>query len=130
MSRRLRTAGRALAVAGVAILAGGGPGAAAPRPASRLLVYAQEWHLFASRAVLPAGPVSVELWNRGQDAHDLRVRRLSPRGAYGPVDGAAASTDSGQIRSAVWTLRPGRYELYCAMPGHMAAGMHSELTVT
>ena len=44
---------------------------------ARLLVYAQEWSLWPSRPSVHAGRVIVQLWNRGQDAHDLRVRRLS-----------------------------------------------------
>ena len=102
---------------------------ARPRPPARMLVYAQEWSLWPSRTSLPAGRVSVELWNRGQDAHDLRIRRLNRRGAMvGPAQRAAA-TSSGAISNANWRLRPGRYELYCSMPGHRARGMQTVLTV-
>jgi uncharacterized cupredoxin-like copper-binding protein len=33
------------------------------------------------------------------------------------------------IAVATVTLRPGRYELLCKVPGHYAAGMHAELDV-
>ena len=101
-----------------------------PAPA-HLLIYAQEWSLWPSRSSLPAGPVQVELDNRGQDAHDVAVRRLAGRGTMvGPVLARVAPTPSGVLRHAVWHLRAGRYELVCTMPGHMAAGMHADIRVT
>jgi uncharacterized cupredoxin-like copper-binding protein len=124
----------------VSVLCAGGVGAAvavAPPPASaahtrypaRLLVYAQEWSLQPSRASLPAGPVVVQLWNRGQDAHDLRVERMSASGAMvGPIQGVKI-TPPGTVSTARWTLAPGRYMLFCSLPGHMAAGMHVNITV-
>jgi len=102
----------------------------AVQPAANMLVYAQEWSMYASRATVPAGPVSVQLWNRGQDQHDLRIRHVNVRGMYGRVDGAVNVTSSGAITKASWTLRPGHYELYCSLPGHLMKGMHFTLTVT
>ena len=70
----------------------------------------------------------VQLWNRGQDAHDLRIRRL---GAHGQMVGRAgtAVTASGALSQATWKLGKGRYELYCSMPGHLKRGMHALLIV-
>jgi plastocyanin len=80
---------------------------------------------------VPAGTVAVELWNRGQDAHDLRIRRLNSSGQMvGPVVGAVQYTLPGKVTKATWRLRtPGRYELYCSLPGHAALGMVAKLTV-
>jgi hypothetical protein len=117
----------------VALLAPcGGVAAAASRPApAHLLVYAQEWSLWPSRPSVPAGTVIVQLWNRGQDSHDLRIRRLDARGQMvGPVLGAVRITPSGQLSQAIWHLRAGRYEIYCSLPGHLAMGMHARLRVT
>jgi hypothetical protein len=98
-------------------------------PPARMLVYAQEWSLWPSRAALAAGAVIVQLWNRGQDAHDLRIRRLGRGGGMtGPAQGIAV-TQSGRLRQASWRLRRGRYELYCSMPSHLARGMHTLLVV-
>jgi plastocyanin len=74
----------------------------------------------------------VELWNRGDDAHDLRIRRLNAAAQMvGPVLGAIRTTTSGGLSKATWRLRaPGRYQLYCSLPGHLALGMKAELTVT
>lgn len=101
---------------------------ASTRAPAHLLVYAQEWSLWPSRTSLPAGRVVVQLWNRGQDAHDLRVRRLRHGRMTGPAQGIKA-TLPGALSTATWRLRPGRYELYCSMPGHMQMGMHTQLSV-
>ncbi len=100
-----------------------------PRPPARILVYAQEWSLWPSRPSLPAGHVIVQLWNRGQDAHDLRIRRLDKRGQMtGPAQ-AVRVTESGKLSRATWRLSKGSYELYCSMPGHLKQGMHARLAV-
>ena len=109
-------------------LALAGSGASA-KPPARMLVYAQEWSLYASRASVPAGRVVVQLWNRGQDAHDLRIRRLSHTGRMvGPAQ-AIAKTVSGSLGQGHWRLKPGRFELYCSLPGHLRRGMRMRLTV-
>jgi plastocyanin len=101
-----------------------------PAP-THLLVYAQEWSLWPSRGSLPAGTVYVELWNRGQDRHDLRIRHVNARGQMvGPIDGAVRVTASAGISYATWHLKRGRYMIYCSMPGHFARGMHARITVT
>ncbi len=93
-----------------------------------MLVYAQEWSLWPSRASLPSGQVEVQLWDRGEDAHDLRIRRLRNGRMTGSAQ-AVAVTQSGDIGSGTWHLGPGRYELYCSLPGHLMRGMHTTLVV-
>jgi hypothetical protein len=119
----------AVAVVLVAAVSAAGAMARGSHPASRMLVYAQEWSLWSSRHALPHGRVIVQLWNRGQDSHDLHIRRL---GRHGHMVGDAqtvAVTISGAIRQATWRLTPGRYELFCSMPGHLAMGMHTVVIV-
>jgi uncharacterized cupredoxin-like copper-binding protein len=102
---------------------------AASRLPSRMLVYAQEWSLWPSRASVPAGKVTVQLWNRGMDAHDLRIRRVNQMGAMiGRAEGVAV-TASGQLHQSTWRLGAGTYELYCSMPGHAARGMRVRIRV-
>lgn len=122
--------GVAVAPGASATSASGKTSAATRTGPAHLLVYAQEWSLWPSTTKLPAGKVDVELWNRGQDAHDLRIRRLGAAGQMvGPVEGAVRTTPSGQISRAVWHLSSGRYEIYCSLPGHMKMGMHARITV-
>jgi len=129
----------ALSAVTATLLAGGSALAERPTTAARrppypthLLVYAQEWSLWPSRGSVPAGRVLVELWNRGEDAHDLRIRRLDAADQMvGRVLGAVRTTDSGELTRATWRLPSrGRYQLYCSLPGHIALGMKAELTVT
>jgi plastocyanin len=103
------------------------PPATGAAPA-RLLVYAQEWSLWPSRPSVKAGKLIVQLWDRGQDAHDLRIRRLR-RGAMVGSTQSDAVTQSGKVTQATWHLAPGTYELYCSMPGHLRRGMHARITV-
>ncbi|HTT30049.1 MAG TPA: plastocyanin/azurin family copper-binding protein [Solirubrobacteraceae bacterium] len=116
----------------VAAIPAGVVATAAAAPASaHLLVYAQEWSLWPSRSSVPAGKVIVQLWNRGQDAHDLRIRKVGAHGHMtGPVIDGIKITLPGQVSQATWDLKAGRYELYCSMPGHLKMGMHARLTVT
>jgi hypothetical protein len=133
--RRLAAAGAALACLGTcwSVAAAAKPtradAAAKPTRAARMLVYAQEWSLWPSRSSVPPGRVVVQLWNRGQDAHNLRIVRLNRHGRMtGRVQGVRKA-QSGAVTEATWRLRPGRYELFCSMPGHWARGMHTVLTV-
>jgi len=110
-------------------LAGSIGAEARSRPPARMLVYAQEWSLWPSRATLPHGQVIVQLWNRGQDAHDLRIRRLNAQGQmFGATQGVKV-TASGTLSQSKWRLAKGTYELYCSMPGHLQRGMHVRLHV-
>jgi plastocyanin len=117
-----------VSVAMGACVCAGAVGAATHSPA-RLLVYAQEWSLWPSRPALPSGRVVVQLWNRGQDAHDLHVRALSRSGRMIGRPQTVAVTLSGAVAQSSWHLTPGRYELYCSMPGHRARGMHAVIVV-
>jgi uncharacterized cupredoxin-like copper-binding protein len=93
-----------------------------------MLVISQEWSLLLSRGSVPHGRVSVELYNRGQDAHNLNIRRLrngQPAGAAEHVK----LTQSGALHEATWKLPKGRYVLYCSLPGHEQRGMRAVLTV-
>jgi uncharacterized cupredoxin-like copper-binding protein len=126
-----------LAMAGLAATSGAadrasiGHKAAKRRAPADLLIDAQEWSLWPSRTKVPAGTIYVELWNRGQDAHDTWIRRLNAQGQMvGRVLDKVKLTLPGQVSEATWHLKPGHYELFCSMPGHLAMGMHSKLRVT
>ena len=126
--RRLGVAAVCL-VAWIAGVAGAATRHAKPKPPARMLVYAQEWTMYGSRSSVPAGRVIVQLWNRGQDAHDLRIRRLNARGQMVGSAQKVTLTQSDAIRSAKWKLGKGRYELYCSLFQHLQRGMHTRLTV-
>jgi hypothetical protein len=78
---------------------------------ARLMVSASEWSLLLSRVSIKPGSARIQLYNAGEDAHDLRVR---------PV---------GKLTELRLKLRPGRYRLWCSLPEHAQRGMRATLTV-
>jgi plastocyanin len=114
----------ALAVGGGALAAIVPVGSAARAPA-RVQVVEQEYRLTLSRLSLRGGPAIVDVVNFGQDAHDLVLVRKA-RGAR-PVQ-TKLVPPHGRAELDV-KLVPGRYELYCSVPGHREAGMRASLTV-
>ncbi|HKP92167.1 MAG TPA: hypothetical protein VJT75_19515 [Thermoleophilaceae bacterium] len=98
----------------------------APRPLTRMQVVAREFSLTLSRQSVAAGTVAVELNNRGEDPHDLRVE---------PADGAPlgfgfALTKPGELTTQKLDVGPGTWKLYCTLDGHAALGMSATVTVT
>ncbi|MFF1881948.1 sulfocyanin-like copper-binding protein [Pseudarthrobacter sp. NPDC058196] len=108
--------------------------------------------LTADRATVVHGKVSFLVTNDGTVPHELLVVPLSgtqstgtrPIGGDGRVDeagslGEASTTCAGGEGEGIlpsttgWVsldLPPGRYELFCNLPGHYWAGMYTGLTVT
>ncbi len=108
--------------------------------------------LTASPSSVSAGPVSLRVSNEGQLPHKVVVLPLGAgqgvgqraTGPNGRVDtsgslgeasrscgaGAGDGIGPGDMGWTTLNLRPGRYELVCDLPGHYAAGMHTELDVT
>jgi hypothetical protein len=96
---------------------------AAPAP-SRLLVESREFNLVLSRSSVKAGSAIVQLVNRGEDPHDLRLKRVGGRGG-----GTIAETLPGAVGEWEGKLRRGRYRLWCTLEGHRALGMRAVLRV-
>jgi hypothetical protein len=115
-----------VALAGAPAQVGTGPTATVPPGPvypERLLLTADEWDLTVSRAKLRPGPAIVELYNRGEDPHDVRVKR---RGSKGFV--AIPETAPGGLTRIQTGFRPGsRYRLWCSLEGHREQGMEAEL---
>ena len=94
-----------------------------PAPA-RMLVTADEWSLVSSRQRIAAGKLEIQLYNRGEDGHDLAARRVGAERTF-----RIAETRPGQLGEAAWRLKPGRYRLWCDLPEHDERGMHATLVV-
>jgi plastocyanin len=92
---------------------------------ARLGVTAREWSLVLSRATLSAGPARVQLQNLGEDAHNLRIEHTG-----GGAVLAVPLAESGERSDGQGTLAAGSYKVYCALPGHEAAGMRARLSVS
>jgi len=46
------------------------------------------------------------------------------------AEGSGEGILPGALGWVTVTLRPGRYEIVCNLPGHYAAGMYAQITVT
>jgi len=97
---------------------------AVPHPPARVQVVAQEFSYSLSRTKVRAGRVIVELVNRGQDTHDLDVRRVGGTRIF-----RFPSVQPGQFDDRELKLVPGRYLLWCAFADHREQGMHAVLRV-
>lgn len=98
-----------------------------------LAVDESEWQVIPSERVLAAGTVTFQVYDRGQDEHNLTIQ--------GPVTSAGA----GRIRGQVWMksgamatvvakLPAGTYKLYCSMfagtpQSHEMLGMSTLISV-
>jgi hypothetical protein len=95
-----------------------------PQPPARVQVVAQEFRYSLSRTSVKAGRVIVELVNRGQDTHDLDVRRIGGTRIF-----RFPSVQPGQVVDRELKLVPGRYLFWCAIADHRERGMHAVLRV-
>ena len=97
-----------------------------PKPLTRVQVLAREFDFTLSRTAVAAGLVAVELNNRGEDPHDLRVERADdPSTSFSfPV------TLSESVTTRKFELTPGTWKLYCTLEGHEALGMSATLFVS
>ncbi|WP_406499931.1 hypothetical protein OG936_35630 [Streptomyces sp. NBC_00846] len=107
--------------------------------------------LIAHPTTVTAGTVSLRAVNAGYLTHEVMVlplsaaqapgqrptgpdRRIDETGSLGEASrscgaGAGDGIAPGTTGWITLTLRPGRYELVCNIPGHYLAGMYTELDV-
>ncbi|HET7352877.1 MAG TPA: hypothetical protein VFJ11_02360 [Gaiellaceae bacterium] len=95
-----------------------------PQPPARVQVVAQEFRYSLSRSSVKSGHVIVELVNRGQDTHDLELRRIGGTHIF-----RFPSVQPGQVVDRELKLIPGRYVLWCAVADHAERGMRAVLRV-
>ena len=127
MIRRFPAPVRLAVVAAAAAACVGGltDAAAAPRYPARVQVVSQEFHLSPSRYVLKSGPAIVELYNLGEDDHDLVIQRVGSTRPVGHIEPLHSRT----VSDRELTLRPGKYVLWCSLADHRQLGMQTRLTV-
>ena len=93
---------------------------AASAPAS-VPVSETEFKIALPKNTLAAGSYSFEVKNDGKIPHDLAIKGTSDKTELTPAGGTA------ELKV---TLKAGKYELYCTVPGHEAAGMKLDITVS
>ena len=125
-----RTAAVVLAgIVGLGATGCGGDDSAGPSPASAPSGDSQDLTVVAEDIDFPeesyqtqAGTVTVAYRNEGNIKHTLLVEG---------VDGFELEVRSeGDVDTGTVELEPGRYTLYCDIPGHRQAGMEATLEVS
>jgi hypothetical protein len=97
-----------------------------PEPeANRLAVKSAEYFYVLSRPTVKAGAVTIELNNRGEDPHNLNIRKEGEEG----VAFELPETGSLQRSVAGFELSAGSYRLWCSLPEHEEKGMYTTLQV-
>lgn len=116
------------------------------------MMFGGAMRLSTDRATVAQGTVSFLVSNYGSISHEMVILPLPDSQIVGtqPIDGNGRIDEAGNLGEASnscgesagegivpgassWvtvTLTPGRYELVCNLPGHYAAGMYSQLTVS
>jgi uncharacterized cupredoxin-like copper-binding protein len=102
------------------------------------VITAQLGEMFVRPSVtsVPAGKVTFQAKNVGKVMHELMVERMPMKfdSPGHPTESAAQGMiedmDPGHSGKMTLTLKPGKYMLFCNVPGHYAAGQHTVLTVT
>jgi uncharacterized cupredoxin-like copper-binding protein len=95
---------------------------AAPKPsATTVPVSETEFKITLASTDFKAGEITFEVKNDGKIPHDLAIKGTSDKTELIPAGGTA------ELKV---TLKAGKYELYCTVPGHEAAGMKLNITVS
>jgi uncharacterized cupredoxin-like copper-binding protein len=158
MQMKLTTAITATVLtSGLALSAcGGGDGSSTTTPAQTtspsgasgktVEITMDDYTFSPSDATATAGKVTISAPNKGELVHELVLAKTNadpgslPTTADGEVDEAkleASGEDAGEIadvepqdtKEGTLNLTPGRYVMFCNIPGHYAAGMYGTLTV-
>jgi hypothetical protein len=91
---------------------------------ARLFVNAKEYSLVMSQQTLRPGAARIQLYNGGEDAHDLRLQRVGGSRVL-----RVRETSPGDVTELRAMLRRGKWRLWCSLPGHAKAGMRATLVV-
>lgn len=106
-----------------------------------------EYYFDPEDATAKAGLTTIEAPNEGKMEHELVLFKTDkdpadlPTDANGDVDeekldeeaeevGEIADVEPGDTKSEEFDLTPGKYVMFCNLPGHYAQGMYGTLTVT
>jgi uncharacterized cupredoxin-like copper-binding protein len=89
--------------------------------ATKVPVSEIEFKITLASTDLKAGEITFEVKNDGKIPHDLAIKGTADKTDLIPAGGTA------ELKV---TLKAGKYELYCTVPGHEAAGMKLNITVS
>jgi uncharacterized cupredoxin-like copper-binding protein len=98
---------------------------ATPGP-TRVLVRAEEYDLLLSQLkVNPGEEAIVQLYNAGEDSHDLQIQRIGDSEQF-----SIGELPPGEVGELALRLRrDSRYVMWCSLPNHRELGMEASLRV-
>jgi uncharacterized cupredoxin-like copper-binding protein len=117
---------------------------AAAQSSTRMTLTLNEFSILSELAEVPAGDVTFDVVNTGEDVHevilfksDMDIAALPPSRVRGEVDedaiggyvGGFEDVQPAAMASGTLTLEPGRYILLCNLTNHYAKGMVSTIQV-
>jgi uncharacterized cupredoxin-like copper-binding protein len=108
----------ALAAPLTAWAAGAGAGTAQATSVTVTAGKPTEFHFTLSKKSVPAGAVTFTVKNGGKLAHDFKIAGKKSR-----------MVQPGKSTTLKVTLKKGKAQYLCTVPGHAAAGMRGTLTV-
>jgi uncharacterized cupredoxin-like copper-binding protein len=88
---------------------------------TKVAVSETEFKITLTSTSFKAGEIAFEVKDDGKIAHDLAIKETGDKTKEIQPGGTA------ELKVA---LKPGKYLLYCSIPGHEAAGMKLSITVT
>ena len=118
--------------------------AVSAQASTRLTVTMAEFSFAPEVSVVPAGEITFDVVNTGEDVHemiifksDLDIKSLPPGKVRGEVDedaigeliGSFEDVQPATAATGTLLLGPGRYILLCNLTNHYAKGMVTTLTV-
>jgi plastocyanin len=92
---------------------------------TRVQAVADEYRFSLSRSRVPAGQVTIELANFGEDPHNFKLRRVGGTHVH-----TIGETLPGARTTKTFKLRHGRFRYWCSVADHKARGMKGTLRVT
>jgi len=113
---------------------------------SALAIEMGDFFFAPSDVTTQAGSTTIEAPNKGSVEHELVLFKTDidpadlPTEANGEVDeekldevaeeaGEIADVEAGQTGAEEFDLKPGKYVMFCNLPGHYAQGMYGTVTV-
>jgi uncharacterized cupredoxin-like copper-binding protein len=91
--------------------------------AQTVVVQEKEFKITLPSTTLKAGSYEFDAKNVGKLPHDLVIKGAG-------VNAKTPIYNPGQQQTLKVTLKAGKYDFYCSVPGHKQAGMNLEVTVT
>ncbi|HEX3793995.1 MAG TPA: sulfocyanin-like copper-binding protein [Acidimicrobiales bacterium] len=111
-----------IAAGGMLALSGGSPAGAATKTTTVKAVET-EFHIALSQKSFKAGKYTFVAQNKGQATHALMITGPGVSNAMTP------DIQPGKSAKLTVTLKKGKYDVYCPVPGHKAEGMNVNISV-